>query len=437
MKKKKTGLAALLVTVMGTSAFAVDSHKAGIDSGDTAFVLISAALVMLMTPALAFFYAGMVRKKNVLSVLLQCFILLCTISVQWILFGYSLAFGPDHGGVIGDFSWVGLRSVGGEPNPDYADTIPHSAFMIFQAMFAIITPSLAIGAFVERIKFKAFFLFMMIWVTVVYDPVAHWVWGTSGWLKSLGALDFAGGTVVHINAGVAALVMAILLGKRYGYNNNPFPPHNLPLTVLGAGALWLGWFGFNAGSALVADALAVNAFITTNIAAASAGLMWGIIEWKRAGAPTMLGVVTGLVAGLVAITPACGFVSPLSAVIIGAFAAAFCYLAVVFVKYRLGYDDSMDVFGVHGVGGIWGAIATGLFAQVGVNEAGTNGLLFGNPRLLLVQLVAIGATVLYSGVLTFLIYKVVAKLIGMRVDEKTEIVGLDITEHKEVGYAMD
>lgn len=299
MKKKKTGLAALLVTVMGTSAFAVDSHKAGIDSGDTAFVLISAALVMLMTPALAFFYAGMVRKKNVLSVLLQCFIL------------------------------------------------------------------------------------------------------------------------------------------RYGYNNNPFPPHNLPLTVLGAGALWLGWFGFNAGSALVADALAVNAFITTNIAAASAGLMWGIIEWKRAGAPTMLGVVTGLVAGLVAITPACGFVSPLSAVIIGAFAAAFCYLAVVFVKYRLGYDDSMDVFGVHGVGGIWGAIATGLFAQVGVNEAGTNGLLFGNPRLLLVQLVAIGATVLYSGVLTFLIYKVVAKLIGMRVDEKTKIVGLDITEHKEVGYAMD
>lgn len=435
--KKKLALTGLFVLVTTAEILAADSSGAVIDTGDTAFVLISSALVMLMTPALAFFYAGMVRKKNVLSVLVQCFILLCAISVQWILFGYSLAFGPNHGGIIGDFSWVGLRNVGGEPNPDYAGTIPHSAFMIFQAMFAVITPALAIGAFVERIKFKAFFIFMLIWATLVYDPLAHWVWGAGGWLKSLGALDFAGGAVVHINAGISALVMAILLGKRYGYNNSPIPPHNLPLTVLGAGVLWFGWFGFNAGSALSAGSLAVNAFVTTNTAAASAGLMWGLIEWRRAGAPTMLGVATGLVAGLVSITPACGFVNPLSAVFIGAFASLFCYLAVVFIKPRLGYDDSLDVFGVHGVGGLWGALATGLFAQVAVNEAGADGLFFGNPRLFLVQLIAIVATVIYSGAFTFIIYKLVDKIIGMRVDEQTEIAGLDITEHKEVGYALD
>ncbi|MDI6776729.1 MAG: ammonium transporter [Syntrophales bacterium] len=299
------------------------------NSGDTAWVLVSTVLVFIVTPGLAFFYGGMTRRKNVLSILMQCFIIMCIISLQWVLYGYSLAFGPDTGsGIIGSLNWVGLRGVGGQPNTDYAATIPHQVFMIFQAMFAIITPALIVGAFAERIKFSAFLVMILLWTTLVYDPLAHWVWGTGGWLRNLGALDFAGGIVVHVSSGVSALVMAVLLGKRIGYEKRVFRPHNLPFTVLGAGLLWFRWFGFNAGSALGAGELAANAFITTNIAAASAGLSWALIEWQQGGAPTLLGVVTGAVAGLVAITPACGFVNPMNAIFIGALVSVFCYIAL-------------------------------------------------------------------------------------------------------------
>ena len=407
-----------------------------ISAGDTAFVLVSAALVLLMTPGLAFFYGGMVRRKNVLSMLIQCFILLCAIGLQWVLFGYSLAFGPDHGGVIGGLSWAGLRNVGLEPNAEYAATIPHEAFMIFQAMFAIITPGLIIGAVAERIKFSSFFLFVLLWATFVYDPLAHWVWGAGGWLRNMGALDFAGGAVVHVNAGVAALVMALLIGKRQGYLNTPFAPHNLPFTVLGTGLLWFGWFGFNAGSALSAGGVACNAFVATNTAAATAGLVWAFIEWVRNGAPTMLGVATGIVAGLAAVTPACGFVHPMSAVAIGACASAFCFMAVVFLKARFKYDDSLDVFGVHGIACIWGLIATGLFASKAINPAGADGAFFGNPRQLLIQLLTVLATAIYVGIASFILYKVVDATLGMRVDEQSESVGLDITQHKEVAYTV-
>lgn len=409
---------------------------ATINAGDTAFVLISAALVLLMTPGLAFFYGGMVRRKNILSILIQCFVLLCAIGLQWVLFGYSLSFGPDHGGVVGGLSWAGLRNVGLEPNADYAATVPHQAFMIFQAMFAIITPGLIIGAVAERIKFSSFFLFMMLWATFVYDPVAHWVWGAGGWLRSMGGLDFAGGTVVHINAGIAALVMALLMGKRQGYNSIPFAPHNLPFTVLGTGLLWFGWFGFNSGSALSAGGVACNAFVATNTAAATAGLVWALIEWIRSGAPTMLGVATGIVAGLAAITPACGFVHPMSAIAIGSLASAFCYVAVVFIKAKFKYDDSLDVFGVHGIACIWGTMATGLFAQKAINSAGADGLFFGNPHQFLIQLLMVAVTIAYTGALTFVLYKAVDLFLGMRVDEQGESVGLDITQHKEVAYTV-
>jgi Amt family ammonium transporter len=298
------------------------------NSGDTAWVLMSTALVLLMTmPGLAFFYGGLVRRKNVLSILMQCFIILCVISLQWVLFGYSLAFGPDFHGLIGNLSWAGLNGVGSLPNKDYAATIPHSVFMAFQMMFAVITPALIIGAYAERVKFPAFLLFTILWATFVYDPLAHWVWGTGGWLKNLGALDFAGGMVVHISSGVSALVLALLLGKRVGLNYGPIRPHNLPFAVLGGALLWFGWFGFNAGSALAADGLAANAFVTTNTATAAAGLTWALIEWWHNGTPTILGTVTGAVAGLVAITPACGFVNPMNALFIGMIVAFGCYIA--------------------------------------------------------------------------------------------------------------
>ncbi|HOW56912.1 MAG TPA: ammonium transporter, partial [Smithellaceae bacterium] len=331
------------------------------NSGDTAWVMMASALVLLMTiPGLAFFYGGLVRRKNVLSVLMQCLIILCVISLQWVLFGYSLAFGPDWHGIIGKLDWMGLRSVGAAPNPDYAATIPHSTFMAFQLMFAVITPALIIGAYAERVKFSSFLLFTFLWTTFVYDPLAHWVWGTGGWMKSLGALDFAGGIVVHVSSGISALVFALLLGKRIGYNHKPIRPHNLPFTVLGAALLWFGWFGFNAGSALAADGLAANAFITTNTATAAAGLTWAFIEGWHIGKPTILGAATGAVAGLVSITPACGFVNPMNAMFIGIIAAPICYTAIAVIKGKLGYDDALDAFGVHGVGGIWGTIATGI-----------------------------------------------------------------------------
>jgi Amt family ammonium transporter len=406
-----------------------------IDSGDTAFVLIGAALVLLMTPGLAFFYGGMVRRKNVLGILMQCMVIVCLIGVQWVVCGYSLAFAPGNW-FMGGMEWMGLAGVGAEPYKDYAATIPHGAFMIFQAMFAVITPALILGAFAERMKFSAFVIFILLWATFIYDPVAHWVWGTGGWLKDLGALDFAGGTVVHINAGIAGLVTALLIGKRKGYNGHVTPPHNVPFIVLGAGLLWFGWFGFNSASALAANGLAVSAFVVTNTAAAAAGLTWALMDWIVNGKPTMFGVVTGAVAGLVAITPASGFVGPMSAIAIGVGVSVICFLGIAFVKPRLGYDDALDAFGVHGLGGIWGALATGLFATKTINDAGGDGLFFGNAAQLGVQAIAVLATLVYSGVGTFIIYKVLDAVIGMRVSEHEENIGLDLTQHRESAYTL-
>ncbi|OGS20042.1 MAG: ammonia channel protein [Elusimicrobia bacterium RIFOXYA2_FULL_39_19] len=406
-----------------------------VNSGDTAWVLISTALVMLMTlPGLALFYGGLVRKKNVLSILMQCAIMLCVISLQWVLFGYSLSFGPEKG-FWGGLEWFALKGVGLEPYPAYAATIPHQLFMIFQAMFAVITPALIIGAFAERMKFSAFLLFGVLWSTFVYAPIAHWVWGIDGWLRNLGALDFAGGTVVHINAGIAAIVTAIVIGKRKGLDS-PIRPHNLPFTVMGAGLLWFGWFGFNAGSALAANGIAVNAFVVTNTAAAAAGLTWALLEWLRNGKSTTLGVATGAVAGLVAITPAAGFVSIIPAMIIGMGVSILCFVMVDFVKPKLGYDDSLDAFGVHGIGGIWGALATGLFASKAVNSAGADGLFFGNPGLFLIQLKTVLVTIGYSFIMTLIIYKLVDMLIGVRAKDKEEAIGLDLTEHNEGAYTV-
>ncbi|MFZ4395773.1 MAG: ammonium transporter [Kiritimatiellia bacterium] len=410
-----------------------------LSAGDTAWVLMATALVLLMTPGLAFFYGGLVRKKNVLSILMQCFTVICLVTIQWVLFGYSLAFGPDVKGIIGNLDWSFLRHVGAEPMAGYSATIPHSVFMIFQAMFAVITPALILGAFAERMKFSAFCLFVVLWASLVYDPVAHWVWGLGGFLSRFdaagnaraGALDFAGGTVVHINAGIAALVAALLLGKRVGTSS---PPHNLPFAVLGAGLLWFGWFGFNAGSALAANGLAGNAFITTHIATAAAGLGWVICDWIYHRRATTLGVISGAVAGLVAITPACGFVSPMSAIWIGLGAAFCCWLAVTFLKTRCGYDDSLDAFGVHGIGGIFGALATGIFADKAIN--GCDGLLYGNPAQFLLQVKAVLITIVYSAVVSFILFKLVDKLVGLRVSEHEERVGLDLTQHKEAGYTM-
>ncbi|MDD2689473.1 MAG: ammonium transporter [Candidatus Omnitrophica bacterium] len=401
-----------------------------INAGDTAWVLMSSALVMLMTPGLAFFYGGMVRKKNVLSILMQCFIVLCLLSVQWVLYGYSISFAPGEG-FWGGFKWFGLNGVGLEPYADYATTIPHQAFMIFQAMFAIITPALILGAFAERMKFSAFLIFILLWATFVYGPVCHWVWGVGGWLRKLGALDFAGGTVVHINAGIAALVTALIIGKRKNIEKNIPAPHNMPFVVLGTALLWFGWFGFNAGSALAANGLATNAFVVTNTAAAAAGLSWACIEWLRNGKPTIFGVASGAVAGLVAITPAAGFVSVIPAIIIGILVSVFCFTAVSIIKPKMGYDDALDAFGVHCIGGIWGALATGLFASKAVNSSGADGLLFGNPKQFIVQLTAVCVTLVYSFVVTMIIYKAVDLIIGVRVSEKEESMGLDLTQHHE------
>ncbi|MFA5320368.1 MAG: ammonium transporter [Candidatus Omnitrophota bacterium] len=405
------------------------------NSGDTAWVLISSALVMLMTPGLAFFYGGMVRKKNVLSVLMQCFIVLCLLSVQWVLYGYSISFAPGDG-FWGGFKWAGLAGVGLEPYSDYAATIPHQAFMIFQAMFAIITPALILGAFAERMKFSAFLVFILLWVTFVYGPVCHWVWGMGGWLRKLGALDFAGGTVVHINAGIAALATAIAIGRRKNLDKNVPAPHNMPFVILGTALLWFGWFGFNAGSALAANGLAVNAFVVTNTAAAAAGLSWAFIEWMKNGKPTIFGAASGAVAGLVAITPAAGFVSVIPAIIIGVLVSVFCFIAVSVLKPRFGYDDSLDAFGVHCVGGIWGALATGLFASKLVNPAGADGLFFGNPKQFLIQAAAVAVTLVYSFVVSMIIYKIVDFVMGVRVSEKEEAIGLDLTQHHERAYTI-
>ncbi|MFA6078753.1 MAG: ammonium transporter [Candidatus Omnitrophota bacterium] len=408
-----------------------------INSGDVAWILMSTALVMMMTaPGLAFFYGGLVRRKNVLATMMQSFFILCLISVQWILWGYSLAFGPDIGHFIGSLKWFGLNGVGMAPNPDYAATIPHLLFMVYQMMFAVITPALITGAFAERMKFSTYVIFTLLWATFVYDPVCHWVWGAGGWLRNMGALDFAGGTVVHVSSRSSALVCALILGKRRGYGREPMPPHNLTFTVLGAALLWFGWFGFNAGSALGANELAVSAFIATNTAAAAAALVWMGIEWKVTGKPTILGGATGAVAGLVAITPAAGFVSPLSSIAIGAIVSMVCYAAVAVVKLKLAYDDSLDAFGVHGVGGTVGALLTGLFAQKIINPAGNNGLFFGNPGQFGVQLLGVVATMAYSIAVTFVILKVLDRFLGLRVEDEEEVIGLDITQHEESAYTL-
>ena len=405
-------------------------EAAQVSAGDTAWVLTSSLLVLMMiVPGLALFYGGLVRRKNILGTLMQSFILLAMLSLQWVVWGYSIAFGPNVAGLFGSLKYFGLAGVGGDPGP-YSDTIPHLAFMIFQGMFAAITPALITGAFAERMKFKAFLLFSLLWATFVYDPLAHWVWGDGGWIGAIGALDFAGGTVVHISSGVSALVCAIVLGRRRGWPNEYMAPHNLPLTVTGAALLWVGWFGFNAGSALAANGAAANAFVTTNTAAAAAAMAWMFVEWKHSGKPTMLGVATGAVAGLVAITPGAGFVGPMSALFIGAIAGLLCFYAVV-IKVRLGYDDSLDVVGVHGVGGTWGALATGLFASVGAK-----GLFFGNAAQLWPQIVSVVATIVYAGVLTWIILKIVDAIMGLRVSDENEQMGLDLSQHNEAGYTM-
>ena len=405
------------------------------NTGDTAFVLFSAALVMLMTPGLALFYGGMARNKNVLGTIMHSFILLGIITVVWVLWGYSTAFGPDHGGIIGGLDWFGLKGVGMDPSPDYGSTIPHAAFMIFQCMFAIITTALITGAFAERMKFSAFLLFSILWATLVYNPMAHWVWGIGGWMGKMGALDFAGGTVVHISSGISALAAALIIGKRRGYGTAAFIPHNLPMTITGAALLWFGWFGFNAGSALAANGLAANAFMVTHVASAAAALSWIIMEWMHRGKPTTLGAASGAVAGLVAITPASGFVGPVSALIIGAMAGIICYGGIL-LKSKLGYDDSLDVVGIHGLGGTWGALATGLFASTLINPDGGNGLFFGNPGQLWIQFVSVAATWIFAFAMTSIILKAVDWIVGLRVTEEEEERGLDISQHNETGYSF-
>ena len=408
-----------------------------ISAGDTAWVLVSAALVMLMTPGLGFFYGGLVRRKNVLSTVMHSFFILCLISVQWVLWGYSLAFGPDWKGlgIIGDLSWVGLNGVGLAPNRDYAATVPHQAYAMFQMMFAVITPALISGAFAERKRFKAFVLFSLLWATFVYDPLAHWVWGHGGWLGKLGALDFAGGTVVHISSGVSALVAAWVLGKRITHRRGEdVEPHDIPMVVLGCALLWFGWFGFNAGSALAANGLAASAFVNTNTAAAMAALTWLTISWAHKGQPSVVGATAGAVAGLVAITPAAGYVTPGASIIIGLLVSLVCYGAVM-LRDRMNVDDALDVWAVHGVGGTVGAICTGLFATTVINSGAANGAFNGNVSQLWIQLVAVTAAWVFSGVMTFVILKVVNVVVPLRVSEREEAMGLDLSQHSEIAYS--
>lgn len=403
-----------------------------IDKADTAWMLISSALVLFMTPGLAFFYGGMVRKKNILSTLMKSFVAMGALAVVWALVGFSLAFGPGNA-FIGDLSYLGLNGVGGAPGPN-ADNIPFLVFMVFQGMFFVITPALFSGSIVERVRFSAYLVIIVLWALIVYAPLCHMVWAPGGWLLEDGAMDFAGGTVVHISAATAALVLTLVLGSRREYPKEPIIPHNLPLSVLGTGMLWFGWFGFNAGSALAANEIAANAFVTTNLGAAAASLGWTFWEWFHRGKPTTLGFISGAVAGLVIITPACGFVSPMGAIAMGFFGAIVCYQAVV-LRQKLKLDDSLDVLGVHGAGGAIGALLTGVFATTAVNSGGQDGLLYGGGLgPLLKQLVAVGFTIVFVAALTFVIAKAVDALIGLRVDDESELEGLDLSQHDEVGY---
>jgi ammonium transporter, Amt family len=443
---KKITISILFVIFMFTGQVIFCQTASGevkpfIDSGNTAWVLISTALVMFMTvPALAFFYGGLVKRKNVLNVLMQCFLTLSVVCLLWVIYGYSISFSPGKGilsGFIGSFDWAFLKNVGTGPSPYFVSQanarIPHLAFMIFQGMFAAITPALIIGAFAERMKFSTFIVFIIIWSTLVYFPVVHWVWAHDGWLNKIGVLDFAGGIVVHVNAGIASLVTAIIIGKRR--NLKPTPPHNLTYTLLGAGMLWFGWFGFNGGSALAADGLAVNAFVVTNTASATAAVTWAVLDWIILKKPTILGVATGAIAGLATITPASGFVDVSGALCIGFIASIVCYLFVMKIKPAGGYDDALDAFGVHGIGGIIGSIATGIFAT-SVVQASYKGFIYGNPNQLFIQLFGVGVVLVYSFIMTFVIYKLLDKTMGVRVSEKEEAMGLDVTQHNERGYTI-
>ena len=403
-----------------------------IDTGDTAWVLISAALVFVMTPGLAFFYGGMVRSKNVLTTIMQSFFIVAMISVEWVILGYAMTFGTDIGGFIGSLDKVGLAGVG--LNVLENGTIPELAFVAFQCMFAVITPALITGAFAERMRFAAFAVLILLWAIFIYNPMAHWVWG-GGFLSQLGALDFAGGLVIHILSGVSGLTICILLGTRRGYGQFAMIPHNLPMTVLGAALLWFGWFGFNAGSALGANGLAANAFVTTQAAAAAATVSWVLVEWYRNGKPTILGAASGCIAGLVAITPAAGFVKPMPALAIGLIGGIVCYFAVAVLKEKLGYDDSLDAFGVHGIGGTWGSIATGLWATTEVNPAGADGLFYGETHLLFAQVVSVIVAYALAIVGTYILFQIVSHFMKVRADETEEIAGLDVVEHGERGYA--
>ncbi len=404
-----------------------------IDRADTAFVLISAALVLLMTPGLALFYAGMVRSKNVLGTIMQSFILIALISIEWVYLGYSLSFGPDIAGISGSLSWFALSGVSLSPHPDYGPTIPHLAFAIFQCMFAVITPALITGAFAERMRFGPFLLFSVLWAVVVYNPVCHWVWGSGGWLKNMGVLDFAGGLVVHLSCGAAALAAIAVIRPRKGYGRESFIPHNLPMTLLGTGLLWFGWFGFNSGSALAADGVAAGAFVATHLGGMAGLAGWVAVEWIHRGKPTTLGAASGAVAGLATITPGSGFVGPNAAIIIGALAGVICY-GFVASKSRIGYDDSLDVVGIHGVSGIIGTLLVGVFAARTVNAAGADGALAGNPSLLLTQLIGVTAVGLYVFCMSWVILKAIDKVWGLRVSEDTELQGLDLGEHSETAY---
>ena len=418
--------------IAAPAALAADGEVAKIDTGDTAWVLISAALVFLMTPGLGFFYGGMVRSKNVLTTIMQSFFIVAMISVEWVILGYAMTFGTDINGFIGSLDKIGLAGVG--MNVLENGTIPELAFAAFQCMFAVITPALITGAFAERMKFAAFTVFILLWAICIYNPMAHWVWG-GGFLAQLGALDFAGGLVIHILSGVSGLTICLLLGKRHGYGRLPMLPHNLPMTVLGAALLWFGWFGFNAGSALGANALAANAFIASQAAAAAATVAWVLAEWIHNGKPTILGAASGCIAGLVAITPAAGFVAPMPSLIIGLVGGIVCYFAVAVLKGKLGYDDALDAFGVHGIGGTWGAIATGLWATKTVNPAGADGLFYGGD-LLTAQLISIVVAYALAIVGSYVLFKIVSAFMQVRADENEEVAGLDIVEHGERGYAQ-
>ena len=405
-----------------------------INSGDTAWVLISTALVTLMTPALAFFYGGMVRRKNILSTLNLSLITMGLISLQWVLFGFTLAFGPTMGGFLGGLDYLGLSGVGEAASDMYGTTIPFIAFATFQMTFAVITPALITGSFVERVRFKTYIAFALLWATLVYDPVAHWVWAVGGFFFKMGALDFAGGTVVHITAGFSALAFALAIRARRGYGEESIEPHNIPFTVLGAGLLWFGWFGFNGGSALAANGLAVTALLNTNTAAAAAAVVWMILAW-RDQKPSVLGIATGAVVGLVAITPAAGFVTPLASIVIGAIGAPVSYYSIKFIKSRK-LDESLDVWGCHGMAGVWGALATGIFANPAINPVGT-GLLYGNPGQFVTQLITVVVAAAYAFILTFVIAKVLDMVWGLSVSHEEEELGLDISEHGERAYASD